>query len=134
MRDTIAVAESSLSLLRLFNDERYFWLVLIPKLAGAVEWFDLPTPYQQTLLDEALACGKVIGGLPETQKVNLGALGNVVPQLHIHVVGRHAQDPAWPGPVWGHSPAIPLTPESLSARVRTLKNSSLDLRFSFSSV
>ncbi len=133
-RDTIAVAESPLSLLRLFNDDRYFWVVLVPKVANASEWFELAEPLQKTLMDEALACGKVIGAQPGTHKVNLGALGNIVRQLHIHVLGRHEGDPAWPGPVWGHSPAVPMGDTVLSARIQALKNSALGLRFSFTGV
>lgn len=133
-RDTVAVAESQLSLLRLFNDERYFWVILIPKVPGAVEWFDLESSWQMCLMDEALTCGKVIGSQPITQKVNLGALGNVVEQLHVHIVGRHSHDPAWPGPVWGHSPAVPMSQQCQSERIQTLKNSILGLRFSFTGI
>lgn len=130
-RDTVPVAESPLSLLRLFNDERYFWVVLVPKVSEAVEWFDLPDAQQKSLMDEALACGRLIGAQPGTHKVNLGALGNVVRQLHVHIVGRHEGDPAWPGPVWGHSPAVPMSPARQSERIQALKNSALGLRFSF---
>lgn len=133
-RDTIAVAESPLSMLRLFNDDRYFWVVLVPKVANASEWFELSDAQQKALMDEALACGKVIGAQPGTHKVNLGALGNVVRQLHVHVVGRHEGDPAWPGPVWGQSPAVPMSGGQLSARIQALKNSALGLRFSFTGV
>jgi diadenosine tetraphosphate (Ap4A) HIT family hydrolase len=133
-RDTIAVAESPLSLLRLFNDERYFWVVLVPKVANVSEWFELAEPLQKTLMDEALACGKVIGAQPGNHKVNMGALGNIVRQLHVHVLGRHEGDPAWPGPVWGHSPAVPMGEALVSARIQTLKNSALGLRFSFTGV
>lgn len=133
-RDTIAVAESPLSLLRLFNDDRYFWVVLVPKVADVCEWFELSEAQQKALMDEALACGRVIGAQPGTHKVNLGALGNIVRQLHVHVLGRSEGDPAWPGPVWGHSPAIPTSAERVSARIQALKNSALGLRFSFTGV
>lgn len=133
-RDTLPVAESPLSILRLFNDDRYFWVILVPKIADAVEWFDLPEAQQQRLMDEALACGRVIGAQPEIQKVNLGALGNIVRQLHVHVVGRHEGDPAWPGPVWGHSPAVPMSATRMSERIQALKNSALGLRFSFTGI
>lgn len=133
-QDTLPVAESTVSLLRLFNDQRYFWVVLIPKVPDAGEWFELSEPLQHALMDEALACGKVIGADPATQKVNLGALGNVVRQLHVHIVGRHTDDPAWPGPVWGHSPAVPMSAHCQFQRIQALKNSALGSRFSFTGV
>ena len=133
-RDTLPVAESALSLLRLFNDERYFWVVLIPKVADTAEWFELTDAQQKALMDDTLACGRVIGAQPGVSKVNVGALGNVVRQLHVHVVGRHEGDPAWPGPVWGHSPAIPMSAPRLSERIQALKNSALGLRFSFTGI
>lgn len=132
-RDTLPVAESALSLLRLFNDARYFWLVLIPKIPGAVEWFDLIPSHQQQLHAEAMACGKVLGTQPEITKVNLGALGNVVRQLHVHLVARSEKDPAWPGPVWGHSPAIALSEQQFTERVDILQKSSLSTLFTFNS-
>lgn len=133
-RDTLEVAESPLSMLRLFNDERYFWVVLVPKVVDAIEWFDLPDAHQKALMDEALSCGRVIGAQPSTLKVNLGALGNVVRQLHVHIIGRNESDPAWPGPVWGHSPAVPMSAQRQSERVQALKNSALGLRFSFTGI
>ncbi len=104
---------------RLQDDTRYAWIVLIPARPGLVELAD-PTPGERLqLLDETLAAGEAVGaaaaalGRP-VRKLNHGQLGNLVAQLHIHVVGRREDDPAWPGPVWGFGDADPYTPEELS--------------------
>lgn len=91
---------------RLQNDARYPWIVLIPRVGGAVELEDLPGSDQTALMAEILAAGRAVRalGVP-VDKLNVGALGNITRQLHVHVIGRQVGDPAWPGPVWGHSPA-----------------------------
>lgn len=95
---------------RLQADARYAWIVLIPRVEGAVEIEDLSLEDRARLLEEILlagaavrAVGRVLGR--PVEKLNVGQLGNVTRQLHVHVVGRRVGDPAWPGPVWGHSPA-----------------------------
>ena len=105
-----AVGDLPLCHVRLQDDARYPWLVLIPRLPGLREIEDLSAADRARLMEEAVAAGKavrVLGGLfgLEVEKLNIGALGNVTAQLHVHVVGRCAEDPAWPGPVWGHSAA-----------------------------
>ncbi|WGM37323.1 HIT domain-containing protein [Caulobacter sp. NIBR1757] len=105
-----AVGDLPLCHVRLQDDARYPWLVLIPRLAGLREIEELTAADRTALIEEAVAAGKavrVLGGLSgfEVEKLNVGALGNVTAQLHVHVVGRRAGDPAWPGPVWGHSAA-----------------------------
>ena len=105
-----AVGDLPLCHVRLQDDARYPWLVLIPRLAGLREIEELTAADRTALMEEAVAAGKavrVLGGLSgfEVEKLNIGALGNVTAQLHVHVVGRYADDPAWPGPVWGHSAA-----------------------------
>lgn len=96
------------------NDARYSWLVLVPRKAGVTEITGLNAPDRALLMDEIARAGRLVKSLPGTAKLNIGALGNLVPQLHVHVVGRHPGDPAWPGPVWGHSPPIPHQAESLA--------------------
>jgi diadenosine tetraphosphate (Ap4A) HIT family hydrolase len=110
--DTFFVADWPLCRVLLMNDRRYPWLVLAPQLPGAVEIADLPTADRVLLIEEIARAGEILRGLPEVAKLNVGALGNLVPQLHVHVLGRSPGDPAWPGPVWGHSPAVPYDPES----------------------
>lgn len=104
------VGDLPLCHVRLQDDARYPWLVLIPRLTGLKEIEQLSAGDRARLMEEAVLAGKavrVLGGLFdfEVEKLNIGALGNVTAQLHVHVVGRRAEDPAWPGPVWGHSAA-----------------------------
>lgn len=87
------------------NDRRYPWIVLVPRRAGAIELFDLPETDRIVLMEEIADASTRLKG--DAAKINVGALGNLVPQLHVHVVARSQGDPAWPGPVWGHSPAVP---------------------------
>lgn len=104
-----------LSQARLQDDARYPWIVLIPRVVDARELEDLSREDLAILTDEILAAGRAVRLLgAQVDKLNVGALGNVTPQLHVHVVGRRVGDPAWPGPVWGHSPAEPYAPDALS--------------------
>lgn len=87
-------------------DARFPWIILIPRRAGAVEIEDLAPEDRARLLDEVLAAGRAVraAGLAQgrpVEKLNIGQLGNITRQLHVHVVGRRADDAAWPGPVWG---------------------------------
>ena len=121
--DTAFIADWPLCRLLLMNDSRYPWLILVPRRTGAVEMMDLAADDRAVLLQEMMRAGEIVRGLPRVTKLNIGALGNLVPQLHIHIVGRHPGDPAWPGPVWGHSPTIPYEAqarEGLIALVRSL--------------
>ena len=107
---------------RLHADARWPWLVLIPRRAGLREIEDLDIASRAQLIEEAVAAGAAVRAVGQVlglavEKLNLGALGNVTPQLHLHVVGRHAGDPAWPGPVWGVGTAQPYPAELLDAAV-----------------
>ena len=103
---------------RLQLDARFAWIVLIPRVAGAVEIEDLGVDQRAMLLDEIVTAGdavRAVGvalGRP-VAKLNVGQLGNVTPQLHVHVVGRRPDDAAWPGPVWGHGAAQAYGAEAL---------------------
>lgn len=111
-----ALGDLPLSHVRLQDDARYPWLILIPRRAAMRELEDLSRQDLATLTDEILAAGRAVRALGMVvDKLNVGALGNVTPQLHVHVVGRRAGDPAWPGPVWGHSPAQTYGAEALEA-------------------
>lgn len=105
-RDTHLVGESELSLLLLMNDARYPWLVLVPKRSGVSELHELSSTDHATLTNESRLITAALAELVTPDKLNVAALGNVVRQLHVHHVARRLGDPAWPGPVWGHSPAI----------------------------
>lgn len=105
--DSLPVARLDLCEARLMNDARFAWLVLVPRRAGLVEIADL-TPSERTLLwHEADRAGAALRAVAPCDKLNLGALGNIVRQLHVHVVARREGDAAWPGPVWGSGLAEP---------------------------
>jgi diadenosine tetraphosphate (Ap4A) HIT family hydrolase len=99
--DTLAVGDLALSRLLLMNDSRYPWLVLVPRGDDWREIVDLDAAQRAALIEEIAAASRFVQSLPGVDKINVGALGNIVGQLHVHVVGRAVGDPAWPGPVWG---------------------------------
>ena len=103
--DSVLIADGPLSQIRLMNDDRFPWVVLVPRVPGASEWIDLDGSQQRLLLAEINQVSRHLKQKPNVTKLNIGALGNIVPQLHIHLVGRHEGDAAWPGPVWGSGPA-----------------------------
>lgn len=117
LADSVFVIDGPLSQIRLINDTRFPWLVLVPRIVGLTELPELDDTQQLLLLSELNRAGRAIRQEPKVHKVNIGALGNIVRQLHIHVVGRHEDDAAWPGPVWGSGAAERFTPEALAERV-----------------
>lgn len=119
--DTVLVADGPLSQLRLMDDARFPWLVLVPRVPGAVEWIDLSGDQQRLLLAELNLAGRLLRGLGPAHKLNIGALGNVVRQLHVHVVARQEGDEAWPGPVWGAGTRRPYLPAEREALVSSLR-------------
>jgi len=119
--DTVFVEDWSLSRVLLMNDARYAWLVLVPRRAALVELHDLASADRAVLGEELARAGQGLKTLAAAAKINTGALGNIVPQLHIHVVARSPDDPAWPGPVWGHSPAEPYSAADLEQRLARLR-------------
>lgn len=129
--DTFRIGESTLNLLLLMNDSRYPWCILVPKQAGLREIYELSAKDQSTLLTESSALAKALMTTFTQEKMNIGALGNVVSQLHVHHVGRHQNDPAWPGPVWGHSQAHPYSSDSQKKTVQALSQSALANYFTF---
>jgi diadenosine tetraphosphate (Ap4A) HIT family hydrolase len=122
--DTAFVADWPLSRVLLMNDARYPWLILVPRRADVTELFDLTAADQQVLSGEIARAARTLKALTTAAKVNLGALGNMVPQLHIHIVARNPGDPAWPGPVWGHSPAMPYAAAARDAFIAQFVNAS----------
>jgi len=100
--DSTLVENLGLCQLRLMDDKRWPWLVLVPQRPGIEEVFDL-TPLDQAMLTfETNLVGQALKKSTNATKVNVGALGNIVRQLHVHVIARQENDPNWPGPVWGY--------------------------------
>ena len=91
-------------------------LLLVPRVAGIAEWMELDGNQQRLLLAEINQAGRLLRNEPGVEKLNVGALGNVVRQFHVHLVGRHAGDPAWPGPVWGNGTAERFSAAQRAAR------------------
>jgi diadenosine tetraphosphate (Ap4A) HIT family hydrolase len=104
--DTEPVAGLELSDLRLMNDARFPWLILVPRRQGVSELIDLERTDLVHLMDEVASTSRALHTVTSCDKLNVGALGNVVSQLHVHVVGRFVGDAAWPGPVWGSGEAV----------------------------
>lgn len=111
--DTHRIVRWGLSDVLLMNDARFPWVILVPRVAGVMEWFDLAGVDRAVLLKETLALGKALQALFNAEKMNTAALGNVVSQLHVHVVARYASDVAWPAPVWGFGTAEPYGDKAL---------------------
>ncbi|MGE7138936.1 HIT domain-containing protein [Luteibacter sp. NPDC031894] len=119
--DTHHVGDLPLCRVLLMRDRRYAWLVLVPRRPGMVEVADLSEADRAALWREVDVAGAALRAVAPCDKLNIGALGNIVRQLHVHVVARVAGDAAWPGPVWGHSPAEAYVESELVTRVQALK-------------
>ena len=107
---SVAAAEWPLCHVRLQDDARFPWLILIPRVEGAVELADLSAEQRAALMEETVRAGDLVRRLGPVEKLNVGAIGNVTSQLHVHVVGRRRDDGLWPDPVWGRGPAVPYDP------------------------
>lgn len=116
--DSVFIADGPLSQVRLIDDARFPWLVLVPRVADASEWIDLDGGQQRLLLAEVNQLSQLLRSEPGVAKLNIGALGNIVRQLHVHIVGRHPDDAAWPGPVWGSGAMVRHEAEALAALTR----------------
>ena len=117
--DTLPVKALGLSDVRLMNDSRFPWLILVPRRAGLREVHGLPRADRARLFEEIAEASRALAARGAF-KVNVGALGNIVAQLHVHVVARDPSDAAWPGPVWGAGTRVPYAPgagEALAAEL-----------------
>jgi diadenosine tetraphosphate (Ap4A) HIT family hydrolase len=112
-RDTIVVGDLPLCRVLLMDDARWPWLILVPRRAGVRELFELNDDDQVTLVREVSQAGSALMALSRGEKLNVAALGNVVPQLHVHLVARRSDDPAWPNVVWGLFPRQHYQPEAM---------------------
>ncbi|MXW91391.1 MAG: HIT domain-containing protein [Rhodospirillaceae bacterium] len=105
--ETVPVCDLDLCRVLLSKDATYPWLVLSPRREGLRDLHDLSEEDGITALEEIRRCSRALVDLFRPDKMNVAALGNQVPQLHVHIIARFATDPAWPGPVWGKVPAAP---------------------------
>jgi diadenosine tetraphosphate (Ap4A) HIT family hydrolase len=120
-RDTAPLGDLPLSRVLLMNDANFPWLIAVPRHPGAVELFDLDARERMQLMDELALLAELLKDLTGCDKINVAAIGNVVPQLHVHVVARRRDDPAWPRPVWGALPARPYAPAERDRLIQALR-------------
>ncbi|MEQ9689481.1 MAG: HIT family protein [Bauldia litoralis] len=121
--DTDAIASLPLSDLLLARDARFPWLILVPRRADMAEIIDLAPDDRGALLDEIVVVSEALRTVTGCDKLNVAALGNMVRQLHVHVIARFTTDPAWPGPIWGRGEAVAYEPgvrDTLAGRIRDL--------------
>jgi diadenosine tetraphosphate (Ap4A) HIT family hydrolase len=119
--DTHPIGELALSRLLLMDDARFPWLILVPRIAGARELFDLDADDRANLLGELDGIGRTLETLLHPDKFNIAALGNAVPQLHVHVIARYTNDAAWPQPVWGCGERVRYEPSALAKRIADVR-------------
>jgi diadenosine tetraphosphate (Ap4A) HIT family hydrolase len=121
LHDTLPVGDFPLCRLLLSNDSQYPWFILVPRRADISEVFQLSESEQAQLWKETTGLSQTLGQLFNADKMNVAALGNVVNQLHMHVIARHKGDPAWPAPVWGKRPAVPYSRDQAADVIARLK-------------
>jgi diadenosine tetraphosphate (Ap4A) HIT family hydrolase len=119
--DTVPLVDLELSSVLLMDEAAWPWLLLVPRRPLLRELVDLDVAARHLLMDEIAHLSGALQRLYRPDKLNVGALGNMVPQLHVHVIARHVGDPAWPGPVWGARPKQRCTPDLLAARAAQLR-------------
>ncbi|HYM19014.1 MAG TPA: HIT domain-containing protein [Micropepsaceae bacterium] len=126
MADTAVVIDWTLSRVLLMNDKRFPWLILVPRRVGVSEIFELDEPARGQLMAEIARAGEHLKAWGKTRgcgdKINVANIGNMVPQLHVHVVARAKGDPAWPGTVWNAGTAVPYGAAELSRVVAELRD------------
>jgi diadenosine tetraphosphate (Ap4A) HIT family hydrolase len=109
--ETVPLGDLMICRVLMMDDARYPWLMLVPRRPNITELFDLAVTERAILMEEIATVAAALKQLTQCQKLNIATLGNVVPQLHVHVVARFENDGAWPNPVWGNGAAEPYLPE-----------------------
>lgn len=120
--DTTFITELELCLVLLINDANYPWIVLVPKRADATEIYKLDPADQTQLLKESNIICNAMEIAFKPDKLNIAAIGNMVPQLHVHHIARFKKDIAWPAPVWGFTEAVPYEDIELENTIVEIKN------------
>lgn len=121
-RDTVEVARWELSLVLMMRERLWPWLVLVPRRAERRELHELSATDRALLIEEIARAGAALERAFDADKINVGAIGNMVPQLHVHVIARHRGDPAWPRPVWGATPPDLLDEPGLIRRLAQMRS------------
>lgn len=120
-KDTALITNLSLSRVLLMNDARFPWIILVPERAGLVDLHDLKHDDYNTLTREIRGASKAMAAIFTADKMNVATLGNMVPQLHVHIIARYRRDAAWPAPVWGKGVAEPYEAETEEARIEDIR-------------
>lgn len=120
MADSVPVINHGRLQFRLINDRRFIWLLVLPRHAGAEQLHHLPADWREETLAGLDAASHVLDSLYQPTRINVGAIGNLVPQLHVHCIARFVDDPAWPGVVWGAGEREPAEPLELLVRVQPI--------------
>lgn len=118
--DTIGGGVLQLCMLRVMDDARFDWIVMVPRRAGLTELHDLPAPLRAILMEEIAGVSERMKAVTGAKKINVAMFGNMVPQLHIHVIARHEDDPAWPGGAVGFGTRAPLDEAGKAAKLEKL--------------
>lgn len=120
-KDSELITELDLCAVRLIKDANYPWLILVPQVANIKDVIDLSDKQQQVLWQESAMISRVLKHLFTPDKLNIAALGNMVPQLHLHHIVRYQHDVSWPNPIWGQVPLKAYTNEKLAERVNLIQ-------------
>ena len=119
--DCIAIGRFDLCQLLMMNDSQYPWFILVPEKAGLTEIYQLGKAERQILTEESSYLAENLAALYQADKMNIAAIGNLVPQLHIHHVVRYQTDKAWPAPIWGKFAAVPYTQQHMTDSLAEVK-------------
>ena len=120
--DCIAIGRFELCQLLMINDSQYPWFILVPEKAGITEIYQLVKADRQLLTEESSYLAENLAALYQANKMNIAAIGNLVPQLHIHHVVRYQTDKAWPAPIWGKFTAVPYTQQQITDTIAQVKH------------
>tara|TARA_R110000787_G_scaffold23762_3_gene67670 strand:- start:75167 stop:75574 length:408 start_codon:yes stop_codon:yes gene_type:complete len=121
-RDSHPIVEDADLLIRLIDDARFAWVLVVPKVAGLTELHDLDNALFDKTFRVVRRLGRVLKAEFAAEKINTAAIGNMVSQLHVHVVARHKKDAAWPGPVWGAGAMVSLSDPEKTKRIQLIKD------------
>lgn len=120
--DSVYITDLELCAIRLMKDANYPWLLMVPRRSDLIEIIDLDQADRVLLMSEICAVSEALKTATDCEKLNVGALGNQVSQLHVHVIARFREDAAWPNPVWGAVAPTTYDSESLERRVSSLRD------------
>ncbi len=122
-QDCFSVGQFTLSRILMMNDNQYPWFILVPQRKGIKEIYELSQSDRQLLIDESCLLAKTMVELYRPDKLNIAAIGNLVPQLHVHHVARYQTDIAWPGPIWGKFPVSSYAGQTAELQIARLRES-----------